>query len=89
MRYMLPRILAGDYLPLPNPVRAVYGLARLIQMRGFKERACSCSLPMHSSAAFAHTQAQMCLADIRLSMLRSDTLARRCRQCARTCCSGC
>lgn len=21
MRYMLPRILAGDYLPLPNPVR--------------------------------------------------------------------
>ena len=22
MRYMLPRILAGDYLPLPNPVRA-------------------------------------------------------------------
>lgn len=21
MRYMLPRILAGDFLPLPNPVR--------------------------------------------------------------------
>jgi len=29
MRYMLPRILAGDYLPLPNPVRALCGLARL------------------------------------------------------------
>ena len=23
MRYMLPRILAGDFLPLPNPVRGI------------------------------------------------------------------
>lgn len=44
MRHMLPRILAGDYLPLPNPVRVLLPRCKKLG-RTPSRRACNVARP--------------------------------------------